>query len=197
MQTIFQTAPALSNTRCHCTEYYKYSQISPQHHTWLEIQNSITIICGYLFGISKFVSTFYIFYNCCFACIAPSIISFYTLTNQSLLLWHKYLESLGKNNVLHMYFLQSVMEEEHPKGPSHNNPEEAAKYVNAVNSLLQSFVTDICGFNHYKRQDAYKTFLHTLSQLLQIGQRIFHQNGHRSYTRHNTRQSLCHFPCTS
>ena len=40
---------------------------------------------------------------------------------------------------LHMYFLQSVMEEEHPKGPSHNNPEEAAKYVKDVNSLLQSF----------------------------------------------------------
>ena len=99
---IFQTAPALSNTRCHCTKYYKYSQILPKHHTWLEIQNSITIICGYLFGISKFVSTFYI---CCFACIAPSIVSFCTLTNQSLLLWHKYLESLGKNNIFtHVFF---------------------------------------------------------------------------------------------
>ena len=65
-----------------------------------------------------------------------------------------------------MYFLQSVMEEEHPKGPSHNNPEEAAKYVRSVNSLLQSFVTDIHGFNHYKCLDAWETFLHTLSQLL-------------------------------
>ena len=67
---------------------------------------------------------------------------------------------------LHMYFLQSVMEEEHPKGPSHNNPEEAAKYVRSVNLLLQSFVTDICGFDHYKRLDAWETFLHALSQLL-------------------------------
>ena len=58
------------------------------------------------------------------------------------------------------------MEEEHPKGPSHNNPEEAAKYVRSVNSLLQSFVTDICGFNHYKCLDAWQTFLHALSQLL-------------------------------
>ena len=58
------------------------------------------------------------------------------------------------------------MEEEHPKGPSHNNPEEAAKYVRAVNSLLQSFVTDICGFDRYKRLDAWETFLHALSQLL-------------------------------
>ena len=58
------------------------------------------------------------------------------------------------------------MEEDHTKEPSHNNPEEAADYVKAVNTLLQSFVHDICGFNHYKRQDAYKTFLHTLSQLL-------------------------------
>ena len=65
-----------------------------------------------------------------------------------------------------MYFLQSVMEEEHPKGPSHNNPEEAVKYVKAVNSLLQSFVSNICGFNYYKRLDAWETFLHALSKLL-------------------------------
>ena len=58
------------------------------------------------------------------------------------------------------------MEDEHTKEPSHNNPEEAADYVKAVNTLLQPFVNDIHGFNHYKRQDAYKTFLHTLSQLL-------------------------------
>ena len=31
---------------------------------------------------------------------------------------------------------------------------------------LQSFVNDIHGFNRYGCQDAYKTFLHTLSQLL-------------------------------
>ena len=91
---------------------------------------------------------------------------FYTLTNQSLLLWHKYHESSGKSDILHMYFLQYVMEDEHTKEPSHNNPEEAADYVKAVNILLQSFVNDICGFNRYKRQDAYENFLHTLSQLL-------------------------------
>ena len=91
---------------------------------------------------------------------------FYTLTNQSLLLWHKYLESLGKNNVFTHVFLQYVMEDEHTKGPSHNNPEEAANYVKAVNLLLQCFVNDICGFDRYKRLDAWETFLHTLSQLL-------------------------------
>ena len=58
------------------------------------------------------------------------------------------------------------MEDKHTKEPSHNNPEEAADYVKAVNTLLQSFVNDIHGFNRYKRQDAYKNFLHTLSQLL-------------------------------
>ena len=58
------------------------------------------------------------------------------------------------------------MEEEHPKGPSHNNPEEAANYVKAVNLLLQSFVTDIRGFDRYKRLDAWETFLHALSQFL-------------------------------
>ena len=58
------------------------------------------------------------------------------------------------------------MEDEHTKGPLHNNPEEAANYVKAVNLLLQSFVNDIRGFNCYKCLDAWETFLHTLSQLL-------------------------------
>ena len=58
------------------------------------------------------------------------------------------------------------MEEEHTKEPSHNNPEEAANYVKAVDNLLKKFVSDIHGFNPYARQDAYKNFLHTLSLLL-------------------------------
>ena len=58
------------------------------------------------------------------------------------------------------------MEEEPSKGPSHNNPAEAAEYVRSVNLLLQSFVTDIRGFDRYKCLDAWETFLHTLSQLL-------------------------------
>ena len=41
------------------------------------------------------------------------------------------------------------MEEENTKESSHNNPEEVADYVKAVNTLLQSFVNDIRGFNHY------------------------------------------------
>ena len=65
-----------------------------------------------------------------------------------------------------MYILQYVMEDEHTKEPSHNNPGEAANYVKAVNLLLQSFVNDIHGFNHQKCLEAYKTFLHTLAQLL-------------------------------
>ena len=58
------------------------------------------------------------------------------------------------------------MEEEHTKEPSHHNPEEAANYMKAVNMLLKMFVSDIHGFNRYARQDVYKNFLHTLSQLL-------------------------------
>ena len=58
------------------------------------------------------------------------------------------------------------MEEEHTKEPSHNNPEEAANYLKAVNDLLKKFVNDIHGFNPYACQDAYKNFLHTLSLLL-------------------------------
>ena len=58
------------------------------------------------------------------------------------------------------------MEDKPTKGLAHNNPEEAANYVKAVNLLLQSFVTDIPGFDCYKRLDAWETFLHALSQLL-------------------------------
>ena len=65
-----------------------------------------------------------------------------------------------------MYFLQPVMEEDPSKGPSHNNPEEAAQYVRSVNLLLKSFVTNIRGFDRYKHLDAWETFLHALSQLL-------------------------------
>ena len=38
--------------------------------------------------------------------------------------------------------------------------------MKAVNMLLKKLVSDIRGFNPYTRQDAYKNFLHTLSQLL-------------------------------
>ena len=58
------------------------------------------------------------------------------------------------------------MEDKPTKEPWHNNPQEAADYVKAVNTLLQSFVNDIRGFNRHKRQEAYQNFLHTLSQLL-------------------------------
>ena len=58
------------------------------------------------------------------------------------------------------------MEEEHTKGPSHNNPEEAATYVRSVNSLTDSFDTSIRGFDQYLRLDAWQTFIHALSQLL-------------------------------
>ena len=58
------------------------------------------------------------------------------------------------------------MEDEHAKGPSHNNSQEAAKYVKAVNLLTESFVTDIHGFDRYKCLDAWETFLHALFQLL-------------------------------
>ena len=59
------------------------------------------------------------------------------------------------------------MEEEHTKEPSHNNPEEAANYVKAVNTLsrcIQELST------------------HFIPASFKIRQRIFHQYGHRSCT---------------
>ena len=58
------------------------------------------------------------------------------------------------------------MEEEHTKGPSHNNPEEAATYVRSVNSLTDSLDMSIRGFDRYLHLDAWQTFIHALSQLL-------------------------------
>ena len=86
------------------------------------------------------------------------------------MLWHKHRQSLGKSDVLYMYLFQyanhlNIMEEEHTT-TSHNNPQEAANYVKAVDTLLKTFVSDIRGFNRSARQDAYKKFLHTLTQLL-------------------------------
>ena len=58
------------------------------------------------------------------------------------------------------------MEEEQAKGPSHNNPQEAAEYVRSVTSLTDSFGTSIHGFDRYLHLDAWQTFIHGLSQLL-------------------------------
>ena len=41
------------------------------------------------------------------------------------------------------------MEEEHTKEPSHNNPEEAANYVKAVNTLLQSYNVQVYVLNYF------------------------------------------------
>ena len=65
-----------------------------------------------------------------------------------------------------MHFFQLTMEEEHTKGPSHNNLEEAATYVRSVNSLTDSFDTSIRGFDRYLCLDTWQTFIHALSQLL-------------------------------
>ena len=51
----------------------------------------------------------------------------------------------AKATFLYMYLFQyanhlNIMEEEHTKEPSHNNPEEATNYVKAVNTLLKTFI---------------------------------------------------------
>ena len=82
--------------------------------------------------------------------------------------WHKHLESLGKSNIfIHVFILVCQTPRRlDTKEPSHNNPDEAANYVKAVDNLLKKFVSDIRGFNPYAHQDAYKNFLHTLSLFL-------------------------------
>ena len=59
------------------------------------------------------------------------------------------------------------MEEEQPAPkPSHNNPEEAARYLKAVTTLVDKFAEDIHRFNPCAHRDAYLNFMHTLVQLL-------------------------------
>ena len=73
------------------------------------------------------------------------------------------------NKLLEILYISSDsddMDEEPSKEPSHNNPEEASNYLKALDNLLDKFVNDIHGFNPYACQDAYKNFVHTLSQLL-------------------------------
>ena len=58
-------------------------------------------------------------------------------------------------------------EEEQPVSKlSHNNPEEAAKHLKAVTTLVDKFAEDICGFNPCAHQDTYQNFIHNLAQLL-------------------------------
>ena len=150
LQTIFWTTPAL--------------------------QNSITIIHGYLFGFSNLYQLLIFFYSCCFACIAASIVIFtHSLINHCCF-GTSTLSPWAKTMFLHIYFFQYVMEDKHAKEPLHNNPKEATDYMKAVNLLLQSFVNDIRGFNHHKRLDAWETFLHTLSQLLSKLDRAYFTN---------------------
>ena len=101
------------------------------------------------FGFSKFLSTL-ICFTCCFACIVSPTVSYKNSLINHCCFGTSTMSPWAKAMFSHMYFFQYVMEDEHTKEPSHNNPEEAADYVKAVNTLLQSFVNDIRGFNHYK-----------------------------------------------
>ena len=70
------------------------------------------------------------------------------------------------------------MEEEHTKGPSHNNLEKAAEYVKSVTSLTDSFSTSICGLNRYQSGCLADFHTRLVPASPQIGQRIFYQVGH-------------------
>ena len=124
----------------------------------------LSIIPGLKFKIPSqyFMITFWLFkilvnFNYFFymlSCIVAPTVSFKNSLINNCCLGTSTASPWAKATFLYMYFFQyanhkNVMEEEHTKEPSHNNPEEAANYVKAVNTLLQSFVNDICGFNRY------------------------------------------------
>ena len=88
------------------------------------------------------------------SCIVSPTVSFKNSLINNCCFGTSTVSAWAKVMFLYMYFFQyanhqSVMEDEHTKEPSRNNPEEAANYVKAVNTLLQSFVNGIRGFNRY------------------------------------------------
>ena len=95
-----------------------------------------------------------LFFTRCLACIVLPTVSFKNSLTNNCCFGTSTTSPWAKATFLYMYFFQyanhqNVMEEEHTKEPSHNNPEEAENYVKAVNTLLQSSVSDICGFIRY------------------------------------------------
>ena len=79
------------------------------------------------FGFSKFLST-YIFFTRCLACIVSPTVSFKNSLNNNCCFGTSTTSPWAKVMFLYMYFFQyashqNVMEEEHTKEPSHNNPE--------------------------------------------------------------------------
>ena len=45
---------------------------------------------------------------------------------------------------------------------SHNNPEEAVKLLKWVNTITDTFVNNLSGFNRHALQDNYMNFIHDL-----------------------------------
>ena len=44
----------------------------------------------------------------------------------------------------------------------HNNPEEAAEFLKRVNTITDTFVNNLSGFNRHTLQDNYMNFIHDL-----------------------------------
>ena len=83
-----------------------------------------------------------------------------------MLLWHKYLESLGKNNVFtHVFFAVCHGRRTHKRTVAQQSRRSSTLCESSQLAVTVLF-TDICGFDHYKCLDAWETFLHALSQLL-------------------------------
>ena len=152
LQTIFRTVPhflTLGVTVLNTINTHKF-HLSIISGSKFKIPSQYFAIT---FGFSKFLSA-YIFFTRCLACIVSPTVSFKNSLTNNCCLGTSTASPWAKATFLYMYFFQyatyqNVMEEEHTKEPSHNNPEEAANYVKAVNTLLQSFVSDIRGFNRY------------------------------------------------
>ena len=74
------------------------------------------------------------------------------------------------------------MEEEHTKEPSHNNPEEAANYVKAVDNLTKEvckrhpWIQPLCMSRCIQELST-----HFITASFKIRQRIFHQHGHPTH----------------
>ena len=73
-QTIFWTAQHFLTLGVTVLNTINTHEFRLKHHTWLEIQNSITIFCGYLW-LFKILINLNFFKKHCLACIALQIVS--------------------------------------------------------------------------------------------------------------------------
>ena len=103
LQTIFWTAPHFLTLGVTVSNTINTHEFHPECHIWLEIQNSITIFCGYLW-LFKILVNF--FFTCHLACIVLPTVSFKNSLTNNCCFGTSTASPWAKATFLYMYFFQ-------------------------------------------------------------------------------------------